>query len=376
MQHAMRLICVLMLASATDLASAQERKGVPPDVLAVWSYSIGDWDVKGRIGSAPVKGSATFEWADGKHCYIGRQVWTVGENRNSVHFTLIGGWDAAANETVEQGFSSSGSAGTVRYRPSAGTTNVIEGNIDGSESSGARRLGDIKVEHKGPDEFQVTTTVDGEIVHSLKYVRTTGDGGTPSAAVGTQPVVSPSQTPFKQQSTAERKNAAFNPLPLDDEWTRWIVGDWVGTGESDAGTGQGTMHVELVLNGQFLLSKGEAEVTNISAEQRQYLKTQLHASDEEIERFRSMPFRGLEIYTIDQETGEVLGYMFDSLRCIATGRGQWDGNTQTMHWKWASGHTSTRITKALGEDRLSMVERIAMPDGSTMEESGEMVRQK
>jgi hypothetical protein len=68
--------------------------------------------------------------------------------------------------------------------------------------------------------------------------------------------------------------------------------------------------------------------------------------------------------------------MFDSLRCIATGRGEWDGNTQTMHWKWDSGHTSTRITKALGDNRLTMVEQIAMPDGSTMEESGEMERKK
>jgi hypothetical protein len=178
------------------------------------------------------------------------------------------------------------------------------------------------------------------------------------------------------QPTTERKKTAFNPLPLDNEWTRWLVGQWVGTGESDAGTGRGTARVELALNGQFLISKGEAEVTNISAQQRQYLKAQLHATDEEIDRFQSMPFRGLEVYTVDQETGDVLGYMFDSLRSIATGRGAWDGKIQTMHWTWISGHTSTRITKAVGDDRLSMVERIAMPDGSTMEESGEMVRKK
>jgi hypothetical protein len=47
-----------------------------------------------------------------------------------------------------------------------------------------------------------------------------------------------------------------------------------------------------------------------------------------------------------------------------------------MHWKWSSGHTSTRITKALGDDRLSVIERTAMLDGSTIEESGEMVRMK
>ena len=192
----------------------------------------------------------------------------------------------------------------------------------------------------------------------------------------TDDLVTEVQIPVKQQKSPESKKAAFNPFPLDSEWSRWIVGEWVGTGESDAGSGQGAVRVELALNGQFLIFSGEAAVTDISAEQRQYLKTQLHASDEEIERFKDSPFRSLEIYTIDQETGDVVGYLFDSLRCMATGRGQWQGNTQTMNWQWSTGHTSTRITQKVGDDRIAMVERIAMPDGSTMEESGEMIRKK
>jgi hypothetical protein len=28
----------------------------------------------------------------------------------------------------------------------------------------------------------------------------------------------------------QRKKTAFHPLPLDNEWSRWIVGNWVGTG--------------------------------------------------------------------------------------------------------------------------------------------------
>jgi hypothetical protein len=376
MRRAMQSICVLMLVSATHLSSAQEPQSVPRDVLAVWSYSIGDWDVDGRIGSTPVHGSATFEWANGRHCYTGRQTWKIGESDRAVHLTLIGGWNDAAQETVEQGFASSGSSATVHYRVAAEKGGTIEGDIEGSEAGGARWSGEIQVERKGSDEFQLTTTVDGEIVHSLKYVRTKGDSGTRSESASAQPTPIPSQTPVKQQPTTQRSKTAFNPLPLDNDFTRWIVGAWVGTGESDAGSGRGTTRVEMALNGQFLIFTGEAKVTNISAEQRQYLKSQLHATDEEIERFKSMPFRGLELYTVDQETGEVVGYMFDSLRCIATGRGEWEANTQTMHWKWATGHKSTRITRKLSDDRLAMVERIAMPDGSTMEESGEMVRKK
>ena len=184
---------------------------------------------------------------------------------------------------------------------------------------------------------------------------------------------SPSQ---EQQAATEGKRTLFSPLPLDDEWSRWLVGEWVGSGESEAGSGRGNMRVELGLNGQFLVFTGEAEITEITLEQRQYLKTQLHASDEEIERFKSSPFRSLEIYTIDQETGELVGYLFDSLRSIATGRGHWQGNKQVIKWQWATGHKSTRITERVGDDRFAVVEQIAMPDGSMMEEKGEMVRKK
>ena len=159
---------------------AQNEAGVPPAVVESWSYLIGNWDAEGRIGSTGVKGSASFEWADGKHCYIGRQVWKIGKNGRSSRLTLIGGWDAANNETVEQGFSSSGSAAKVHYRSPAEKANVIEGSIDGASGPDARWSGTIKLKRNGPNEFQLTTTVDGEIVHALRYVRSDdgkGSGG-------------------------------------------------------------------------------------------------------------------------------------------------------------------------------------------------------
>jgi hypothetical protein len=375
MRHALQAICVL-LASLPGLSSAQEPAGIPRDVKTAWSYLIGDWDVEGRIGSTPVKGTATFEWADGTHCYIGRQVWNVGENERAVYLTLIGGWNDAAQETVEQGFDSSGSAATVHYRVVGEKVAAIEGSIEGSVIGNGNWSGQIQVARTRPDEFQMTTTVDGEVVHSLKYKRTKVDRRARSEDSRGHPTPNPAPAPAKQQPAAERGDTSFNPLPLDNEWTRWIVGDWVGTGESDAGSGRGSLHIGLGFNGQFLIFTGKAGATDISAEQLHYLDTQLLATDEDMARFQAMPFHALEIYTIDQDTGEVIGCAFDSLRCVARGRGEWVGNTQIIEWKWASGHTSTRITTALGQDRLSIVERIAMPDGSTMEESGEMVRMK
>jgi len=177
----------------------------------------------------------------------------------------------------------------------------------------------------------------------------------------------------EQEAAKEVRRPMFLPQPLDDEWTKWIVGQWEGSGQSDAGKGKVRSTIELGLNGQFLIMTGEAELTEISPE---YLKKNMHASDEEIERFRSSPYRGLEIHTIDQKTGEVVGYLFDSLRCIAQGRGKREANKEIMEWEWATGHKSTRITEKINNDKMVVIERTPMPDGSTMEDRGEMTRTK
>jgi len=172
------------------------------------------------------------------------------------------------------------------------------------------------------------------------------------------------------------KRTMFLPAPLSDDWTRWIAGQWEGAGESDTGTGRATVRIELALNGQFLMYRGEGTITEITPEQKEYLKRHMHASDEEIKRFRSSPFRSLEIHTIDQETGEVVGHLFDSLRCMAKGRGKRQGNQETVEWEWATGHRSTRITRKVSDDKMVVIERTRMPGGSVMEEKGEMTRKK
>ena len=46
-----------------------------------------------------------------------------------------------------------------------------------------------------------------------------------------------------------------------------MVGEWEGSGESDTGQGKGIERIELALAGQFLLSRGEAAITDITPEQ-------------------------------------------------------------------------------------------------------------
>jgi hypothetical protein len=178
---------------------------------------------------------------------------------------------------------------------------------------------------------------------------------------------------LEQDSGKEAKQPMFLPKPLDDEWTKWIVGQWEGSGDSTAGKGKGTSKIELGLNGQFLILSGEAEITEINAD---YLKKNMHASDDEIEQFKKSPYKAMEIYTVDQKTGEVVGYLFDSLRCMAQGRGKREGNKETIEWQWTSGHKSTRITERISDDKMAVIEKTPMPDGSVMEDKGEMTRCK
>jgi len=183
----------------------------------------------------------------------------------------------------------------------------------------------------------------------------------------------PSTGKSRRQDAAQGpKQTMFLPPPLADEWTKWIVGQWEGSGQSNVGKAKGKISIELALSGQFLIHRGHAEITDLDPD---YLRKYLHASDEEIERFKRSGYQGLEVYTIDQQTGDVVGFLFDNLRCIAKGRGKREAWKETVEWDWGTGHKSTRITERVSDDRMVIIERTPL-DGSVMEDKGEMKRSK
>ncbi len=183
----------------------------------------------------------------------------------------------------------------------------------------------------------------------------------------------------KKEIAKESGSTSFQPKPLDDEWSKWLVGEWEGLGESDPGTAKLRTKIDFGLNGQFLIMKSESEIIEISDKQKQYLKKTLHASDEEIEGFKRLPFKDLEIYTINPKTGEVIGYLFDSLRCIAEGRARRQGNKEIIEWKWsvtAQGATSVRIIEKISDNKFTINHKYTLPNGSKMEDKVEMTRVK
>jgi hypothetical protein len=190
------------------------------------------------------------------------------------------------------------------------------------------------------------------------------------AAIMSLPLMSQEQEPAK-----EMKRPMFMPKSLDDDWTKWIVGQWEGSGDSDAGKGKGLIKIEMDLNGQFLIMRGESQIAEVNTE---YLKNTMHASDEEIKQFKIVPYKSLQIYSLDPKTGEIIGYLFDSLRCVAIGKGKRQGNKEIIVWQWtAQGQgTSTRTTEKVDNDRIIITEKYSLPNGNIMNDKWEMVRMK
>ena len=183
----------------------------------------------------------------------------------------------------------------------------------------------------------------------------------------------------EKEIAEESKPSSFQPEPLDDEWSKWLVGEWEGAVKSDVGTGRIRTKIELGLNGQFLIIKSESTLAEIADEQRQYLRETLHASDEEIEKFQSSTFKELRIHTIDPKSGEVVGYLFDSMRCVAKGRGRRQGNKEIMEWKWsvfAQGATSVRIIEKINDNKFALNHKYILPNGNKMEDKIEFTRKK
>jgi hypothetical protein len=70
----------------------------------------------------------------------------------------------------------------------------------------------------------------------------------------------------EKEMAKESGSPSFQPKPLDDDWSKWLVGEWkVAAGQSDflggelEGLGEsneegaGGFTIELSLNGQFLI---------------------------------------------------------------------------------------------------------------------------
>jgi len=181
----------------------------------------------------------------------------------------------------------------------------------------------------------------------------------------------------EKETAKESGSTSLQSKPLDDDWSKWLVGEWKGTVGLRGIKSEAWREIELGLNGQFLITKHEHKVTN---EEIQELKKIAHISDEDVRQYQSLPFKYIEIWTIDPKNGEVIGYFLDSLRRVARGKGKLQGNKEIVEWEWfAQGQrafSSINTTEKVSDDRFITTKKYILPDGSTMEGKVEMTRKK
>lgn len=198
----------------------------------------------------------------------------------------------------------------------------------------------------------------------------------------------------RDKGTAKKSGPpTHQPEPLNDQWSHWIVGEWeVTSGESSLADesgkvdtfdvnelGASVFKIEFGLNGQFLIKKSRADTAEMNPDQIKYFKDTLKYSDEEIERLKRYPYQALIIQTLDPKTGEVIAYLFDSLRCTAAGRGTRQGHKEVIDWVWAAtaqGATSVSTTEKINDDKFTYNHKYILPNGNKMEDKIEFTRKK
>lgn len=176
-----------------------------------------------------------------------------------------------------------------------------------------------------------------------------------------------------------KKPTSFQPKPLDDNWSKWLIGGWEGSAESDVGIAKVWMKIYYGLNGQFLIIESESQTTEIGDKHRQYYKEVLGVSDKEIEKSLNSNFKGLQIFTADPATDDVVGYLFDSLRCVAKGKGSRQENTEVIEWIWSEsgeGATSVTTTNKISDNEFTLNHKYILPNGKSMEDTIEMHRKQ
>ena len=162
----MKCIVILLSAMAALVGSeafADDKPGIPDEIIKAMDYFVGTWEAKGNVGDKVRTGGITLRWSptkDGtKVCLIGRFSYTTGDE--TLSGTNIIGWNAAKKCLEDRGFNDLGGSGTLYWFPKS--EHLLKGEIiyikDGEEVHAKADL--VK---KGEAEIVMeTVTEDGEV---------------------------------------------------------------------------------------------------------------------------------------------------------------------------------------------------------------------
>lgn len=146
----------------------------------------------------------------------------------------------------------------------------------------------------------------------------------------------------------EMDMSAFEPPPpLENDLLKSMAGTWKGWSEGPMGKSEDWMKAEMGLNDQFLMMEVKS-------------------------KWEGGKYKGMGAMTLNED-GTVAGFWIDNYREMAKGHGTIEGNKLTMTWEGKMGK-GTRVTEMVDDKKFKVTAKWTMPDGTTMEESSEMMR--
>jgi hypothetical protein len=159
------------------------------------------------------------------------------------------------------------------------------------------------------------------------------------------------------------------PGPLQDDFYDWMTGKWEGATESPWGKANDEMEVDWDLEHQFLDVHYKSKIAETDPAKLEAMAKNAGMTKEQLQA----PYKIKVMMTANPETKEYLGYLFDSYRAVATGKGTRDGNKMTMIWEGPMGN-ETRTIEKVSEDKLVMTFEGKDPQGNVMKGTTTMMR--
>ncbi len=159
------------------------------------------------------------------------------------------------------------------------------------------------------------------------------------------------------------------PGPLNDDFLKWLVGEWEGTTESPMGKSNDEMEVDWDLEHQFIGFRFKSKNAESDPAKLEAMAKATGMTKEQL----LAPYKGKGVMTMNPETKEYIGYWFGSFRDVSQGKGAREGNKITMTWEGSMGNEVRTFEKA-GDDKLVMSFKGKDPQGNEMSGTTTMMR--
>jgi hypothetical protein len=131
-----------------------------------------------------------------------------------------------------------------------------------------------------------------------------------------------------------------------------MLGEWSGTSESNVGTAKEWQRCEWACDNQYVLIHYTNEMEKPNEEYVKKNAAAMGMSEAEVKKmFMEMKYSAIGMMTMDDATGEYVGYWYDNFRGAYKGIGKMNGKKITMTWEGGGG-SSTRTLEMDGEQTL------------------------